>query len=72
MVTRGAGGKGVQKEVSIFLATNGRIASEATITSITHQLIPLLGLGPRRATVAGVHVGTRIQTTSTIAAGDQQ
>ena len=72
MVARGAGGEGVQKEVCILFATDRCVASEASITSITHQFIPLLGLRPRLATVAGVHVGTRIQATSTIAAGDQQ
>ena len=72
MVARSAGGEGMQKEVFILLVTDGCVAGEATITSITHQLRPLLGLRPRLAAVAGVHVGTRIQATSTIAAGDQQ
>ena len=72
MVARGAGGKGMQKEACILLATDRCVSSETTIASITHQFIPLLGLRPRLAAVAGVDVGTRIQATSTIAAGDQQ
>ena len=60
VVARSAGGKGMQKEVCILLATDRCVASETSIASITHQLIPLLGLRPRLAAVAGVYVGTRI------------
>ena len=46
VVARSTGGKGMQKEVCILLATDRCVASETSIASITHQFIPLLGLRP--------------------------